>query len=190
MKRRFETHLHSLDRAKALDSRFRRLVQNPNKILKKYIHPGMTVLDLGCGTGYFTTELTKLIQEEGKVIAVNVQKEMLERVQQKLQKNPLKNRIKVCHNKADTLPQGKFDFVLAFYSFHEMEYIDEIIKDLKTKVKPTTKVLIAEQKFHVPQRTFKLIVQKMEEQDFQVVKRPNIFFSRAVLMQLNKNRSS
>lgn len=189
MKRKLETHLHPLNKAETLESRLRYCLQNPKKILKKYIYPGMTVLDLGCGTGYFTTELAKRVQEEGEVIAADVQKGMLERVQKKLQKNPLKNRIKVCHNKANTLPEGEFDFVLAFYSFHEMEYIDEIIKDLKTKVKPSTKILIAEQKFHVPKRTFNFIVQKMKDQDFQIMERPNIFFSRAVVMQLNGGNS-
>ncbi len=55
------THLHSLEDASALESPFRRLLQNPGRILKKYIRQGMTVLDLGCGPGFFTLEIAKLV---------------------------------------------------------------------------------------------------------------------------------
>jgi len=45
-----QTHFHPLEKADALESPLRLLLQNPRRILKKYIHSGMTVLDLGCGT--------------------------------------------------------------------------------------------------------------------------------------------
>ncbi|MBK7733458.1 MAG: class I SAM-dependent methyltransferase [Bacteroidales bacterium] len=44
----------------------------------------MTVLDLGCGTGYFTLETAKLLDNNGKVIAADVQKGMLDILKQKL----------------------------------------------------------------------------------------------------------
>lgn len=42
------------------DNPLRRLVQNPYKILKPYIKPGWTILDVGPGMGYFTIPLATL----------------------------------------------------------------------------------------------------------------------------------
>ena len=72
-----DTHLHPLEKARVLESRFRFLVQNPRKIFKKYIQPDMTVLDLGFGTGFFTLEILKLLNHKGKVVAADVQNGML-----------------------------------------------------------------------------------------------------------------
>jgi 2-polyprenyl-3-methyl-5-hydroxy-6-metoxy-1,4-benzoquinol methylase len=46
-----------VEKAKHLDSFFRKILQNPQKILRKYINKGMTVLDFGCGPGFFTIEI-------------------------------------------------------------------------------------------------------------------------------------
>ena len=46
--------------AGTLDNPLRRLFQNPERILKPYLTRGMTVLDLGCGPGYFSIEIAKL----------------------------------------------------------------------------------------------------------------------------------
>ncbi|MCD4808269.1 MAG: hypothetical protein K8R06_04975 [Methanosarcinales archaeon] len=46
-------HLCPVENAKGLDNIFRKLVQNPKKILKDYAKEGMTVLDVGCGPGFF-----------------------------------------------------------------------------------------------------------------------------------------
>ena len=93
-----KTHLHPLEKARALESRLRLLLQNPGRILKGYIHPGMTVLDLGCGTGYFTMEIAKLLEKKGKVIAADVQKGMLDILIHKLGNSELQNQIQIHNN--------------------------------------------------------------------------------------------
>jgi ubiquinone/menaquinone biosynthesis C-methylase UbiE len=117
-----KTHLHPLEKASALESRLRLLLQNPGRILKGYIHPGIIVLDLGCGTGYFTLEIAKLLEKRGKVIAADVQKGMLDVLKQKLENSELQKQIQIHNNQEDTLNlTEKVDFILAFYSFHEMK---------------------------------------------------------------------
>jgi ubiquinone/menaquinone biosynthesis C-methylase UbiE len=139
------THLHPLKKTGALESRLRLLLQNPRRILKKYIGPGMTVLDLGCGTGYFTLEIAKLLEMKGKVVAADVQKGMLEILKQKVRNSELHKQIQIHNNQENTLSlRVKFDFILAFYCFHEMKYIDNIACELQEIVKPETKILISE----------------------------------------------
>ena len=178
------THLHPIEKAGALESRFRLLVQNPGKILKKYIRPGMTVLDLGCGTGYFTLEIAKLLDQKGKVIASDVQNGMLEILRLKLKNSDLHRQIQIHHNQENNLNlTGKVDFIFAFYSFHEMKYIDDIINGLVKISKSDTKILISEQRFHVSKYTFNTIIQKMTNSGFEISERPGIFFSRTVIMK-------
>ncbi len=182
-----KTHLHHLNKASALESRLRLLLQNPGRILKRHIHPGMTVLDFGCGTGYFTIEIAKLLDQKGKVIAADVQKGMLDILQQKVEYSEFRQQIQIQKNQEHTLNlTEKVDFILAFYAFHEMKYIDEIIKDLQKIIKPETKVLISEQKFHVSKSTFNAIIQKMENVGFEIYERPRVFLSRTVVMKIKR----
>ncbi|MBN1187527.1 MAG: class I SAM-dependent methyltransferase [Bacteroidales bacterium] len=180
----FNTHLHPMEKAGALESRFRLFLQNPRKILRKYIHSGMTVLDLGCGTGYFTLEIAKLLNNSGKVIASDVQKGMLELLRQKILNSELQILIEIHNNQENAIfLTEKVDFILAFYSFHEMKYIDSIICDLTRIIKPETMIFISEQKFHVSKNTFNKIIEKMENSGFEICERPVIFFSRTVIMK-------
>lgn len=178
------THIHAVENAGALDSRLRRILQNPKRILRKYIRQGMTVLDLGCGTGFFTLEIARLLRGEGKVIAVDVQEGMLDILRQKLKNSELKQQIQILNNPAQSLGfSDKIDFILAFYTFHEMKYIDHIIPELCKITKPETKILIAEQKLHVSKAMFESIVNKMINHGFVIYKRPRIFLSRCVVMK-------
>jgi len=60
-----------------LDNGFRKLFQNPAKILGSYIWPGMTVIDIGFGPGTFTLTMAKMVGEKGTVKAIDVQSEMV-----------------------------------------------------------------------------------------------------------------
>ena len=69
-----------------LDNPFRRLFQNPKRMLRPYIFEGSTVMDLGCGPGFITIDMAKLAGPKGKVIAVDLQEKMLAHVEKKAKK--------------------------------------------------------------------------------------------------------
>ena len=66
--------------AYTFDNPFRKLIHDPKKMFKKYVHEGMTVMDIGCGLGCFSIDLAKMVGKEGKVYSVDLQKGMLDRL--------------------------------------------------------------------------------------------------------------
>ena len=71
-----------------LDSDLRRRVQPPHKLIERSgIKPGMTVIDLGCGSGAFTTFVARAVGKQGKVYAVDIQPAMLRQMERKLAKS-------------------------------------------------------------------------------------------------------
>jgi ubiquinone/menaquinone biosynthesis C-methylase UbiE len=72
-----------------LDNPIRRLIHKPQKILGGYIESGQTVLDIGCGPGTFSLAMAEIVGESGKVIAVDVQEEMLQIVREKAARHGL-----------------------------------------------------------------------------------------------------
>jgi len=179
-------HLHSVEDSGALESSFRFRFQNPKKILGPYIKPGMTVLDLGCGPGFFTTEIARLLNGSGKVIAADIQNGMLDKVSQKISGTELEGIVQIhkCQEKSVNLTD-QIDFVLAFYSFHEMSSFNNIIDEIKSLIKQDGEIFIAEQKFHVRKKAFNEIIDKMRSKGFEITRKPKVFLSRAVLMKIS-----
>ncbi len=65
------------------DNLIRKIFQDPDKIVGPYVRPGMTVMDIGCGPGFFTLAMARMAGPEGRVIAVDMQQEMLDLVKKK-----------------------------------------------------------------------------------------------------------
>ncbi|MEN8212415.1 MAG: methyltransferase domain-containing protein, partial [Thermodesulfobacteriota bacterium] len=74
-----------VEKAGSLDNKFRRWFQDPEKILRPYVNKGMTVLDLGCGPGFFSVDMAQMVGKSGRVIASDLQDGMLEKLQSKIQ---------------------------------------------------------------------------------------------------------
>jgi ubiquinone/menaquinone biosynthesis C-methylase UbiE len=55
----------------------RKLLENPDKILGRFVREGMIVLEPGCGMGYFTLSLARMVGPEGRVVAVGIEPKML-----------------------------------------------------------------------------------------------------------------
>ena len=107
-----------------LASPLRRLVQDPEKILKPYVKEGMTVLDIGSAMGFFTLPVARMVGEQGRVIAVDLQEKMIRSLQRRAQKAGLADRIetRICSSTSlgiDDLA-GSVDVALAFAVLHEM----------------------------------------------------------------------
>jgi 2-polyprenyl-3-methyl-5-hydroxy-6-metoxy-1,4-benzoquinol methylase len=49
-----------------IDNRLRRLLHDPERLLGPYVTPGMTVLDVGCGMGWFSIPMAKLVGTQGR----------------------------------------------------------------------------------------------------------------------------
>ncbi len=77
----------------SLDNSIRRWLQNPRKILGPYIKEGMTVLDVGCGPGFFTIEMARMVGKSGRAIAADMQEGMLQKVKEKIKRTELEERI-------------------------------------------------------------------------------------------------
>lgn len=70
---------------KYLDSNYRRIIQPPDKLIKRSgIKEGMKVLEVGCGSGTFTDYVARSLGGEGYVFALDIQPEMLDQLKKKL----------------------------------------------------------------------------------------------------------
>jgi ubiquinone/menaquinone biosynthesis C-methylase UbiE len=93
--------------ASGMESRFRYKFFPPLKILKGAdIIPGQTVLELGCGTGFFTVTAAQLVGENGSLTAMDILQESVDLVSKKVREAGLKN-VKVV--KSDAVNTGFTD---------------------------------------------------------------------------------
>jgi ubiquinone/menaquinone biosynthesis C-methylase UbiE len=69
-----------------LDSGLRKRLQPPDVVIDRSgLEPGMDVLEIGCGSGAFTTTAARIVGPEGSVTALDVQPGMLRQLARKLQ---------------------------------------------------------------------------------------------------------
>src|SRR3972149_3502435 len=72
--------------ANAIDNPLRRRIQPPTEMpLRHGLEPGMTVLEVGPGNGRYTVETARAVGPAGKVVAVDIEPKMIERVSRRAQ---------------------------------------------------------------------------------------------------------
>jgi ubiquinone/menaquinone biosynthesis C-methylase UbiE len=100
----------------AMESRFRYRFFGPLNILRGTdIQPGQTVLEVGCGTGFFTVPAAKLIGAQGCLVALDVVPAAIETITKKVQTANLKNVHPVTGDALNTgLDAESMDAVLLF----------------------------------------------------------------------------
>ncbi len=149
---------------KWLNSPVRKLIQNPGKIMGKYVNRGDTVIDLGCGGGFFAVALAEMVGESGRVIAVDLQEKMLEITGDLAAKKSVSERVTLHLCKEDDLglADEKVDFVLAFYMVHEVPDRKRLLSQVADLLNPEAQFLMIEPSFHVNKEQFNLILKEAE----------------------------
>ena len=180
MNKKEQKHICPTWGAVGLDNSFRKLVHNPQKILKPYIKEGMTVLDIGCGPGFFSLEMAKMLYGTGKVIAADVQEGMLEKIRLKIKGTALQQTIELHKSSFEHIGVvEKVDFVLAFWMVHEVRNQENFFEELAAILKPNGRILIIEPKIHVSKKAFNAMIYNIKKRGFTIIEGPKVFFSRA-----------
>ena len=86
------------------------------------IRPGMTVADLGAGEGYYTVRLAEAVGRDGRVLAEDIDREALDRLGQRVERERLDNvSIRLGTPDDPRLPANSFDRVFMVHMYHEVE---------------------------------------------------------------------
>jgi len=172
----------------SLDNFMRRLIQDPRQTLEPFIKEGMTVLDLGCGPGYFSLEIARMIGKSGKLIAADIQSGMLEKLKRRITGTDLEQRIELVKCTTDSIGVGaKVDFVLAFWMIHEVPDHEQLFSELRNTLNIGGRILIVEPKIHVTGKEFKTMIIRIKEAGFKIADGPKAFFSRSLVLYHNSD---
>jgi ubiquinone/menaquinone biosynthesis C-methylase UbiE len=109
------------------------------------VKPGDVVCDLGCGNGFYTLKLARLVGERGKVVAVDIQREMLELLKEAAAAERIENIKPVFGTVIDPkLPDASIDLVLLVDVYHEFSHPEHMLAAIRRSLKPTGRVALAE----------------------------------------------
>jgi ubiquinone/menaquinone biosynthesis C-methylase UbiE len=168
--------------AYTFDNPLRRWLHNPRKILGPYVKQGHTAVDVGCGMGPFTVELARLVGPGGRVIAADLQEKMLQRVEKRVARAGMADRVKLHRCQPDSLGLAvEADFILAFWMAHEAPDAHSFFAQIAGLMKAGGRFLLVEPKGHVGQDDFGREVEAVQATGLSVLARPQIAISRAAL---------
>ncbi|MBA4383829.1 MAG: hypothetical protein C0410_03770 [Anaerolinea sp.] len=164
------------------DNPMRKLMHNPNKILKPYVRAGNTVLDIGCGMGYFSLELARLAGPNGKVIAADLQPQMLAGLKKRAKNAGVQSIIQphLCTPSRIGVAEP-VDMIFAFWMVHEVCNRKAFLQELHSMLKPDGILLIVEPIIHVTRRNFETTLDMGCELGFIEVSHPQVAISRSVV---------
>jgi protein-L-isoaspartate O-methyltransferase len=143
--------------------------EEPAKLIKALdLKPGMVVADVGAGSGYHTFLIAPLLGETGKVIASDIQPQMLKLIREKAKKQKVTNVETVQGTETDPkLPASGVDLILLVDVYHEFSHPFEMTEKLVEALKPGGRVVFVE--FRLEDDTVPIkLVHKMSER--QVLK--------------------
>jgi ubiquinone/menaquinone biosynthesis C-methylase UbiE len=120
--------------------------------------PGLVVADVGAGTGYLARRMAKAVAPGGKVLAVDVQPEMIKMLQALATKDGLANIVPSLGAEEDVrLPAGTVDLAIMVDVYHELAYPREVLTSIVKALKPGGRVVFIEYRAEDPQVPIKAL---------------------------------
>lgn len=109
------------------------------------LQPGDTVADIGAGTGYFTLPIARSVGKAGHVFAVDIQQEMLDIIDGRVQREALSNVSTVLGTPSDPgLPVSAVDAVLLVDAYHEFSHPREVMSAIRDSLATDGRVYLVE----------------------------------------------
>lgn len=169
-----------------LASPLRKLVENPERLLGPLVRPRMTVLEPGCGMGFFSLPLARLVGPEGLVVCVDVQRKMIDGLRRRAQRAGLLDRIATVVCSPTDLGaaewEGRIDLVVAIHVVHEVPDTARFMTQATASLRPSGKLLILEPPGHVGASQFAQTISAAEGAGLARGEAPRVRGDRAALL--------
>lgn len=170
-----------------IDNPLRRRMHPPGRILGPYVRPGMVVLDHGCGFGHFTLGMARLVGDDGRVLAVDVQQKMLDKTMSRARRAGLEHIIVPVLCGPDgpdaSIVQGPLDFILAANVLHEVPDAAALLALFHALVRPGGHCYVMEPRGPVGPKAFKAEETAAVEAGFTVTDRHSRWRERCMVLQ-------
>jgi len=127
-----------------LDNPERREILPPETILlKSGLRTGNVAGDIGCGIGYFTIPMAKIVGSTGKVYAFDISNEMLNTLRSRIESENLQNVIIIQNEQYFIpLPSKILDFALLSNVLHEVDNYTSFLCEINRVLKPSGTLII------------------------------------------------
>ncbi len=115
------------------------------------VQPGQTICDLGCGNGFYTLRLAEMVGPEGKVLAVDIQPEMLSMLNERLEQANIHNVEPILGSVIDPhLPDASVDLMLLVDVYHEFSHPVHMLRAIRKALKPGGRMVLVEFRLEDP----------------------------------------
>jgi ubiquinone/menaquinone biosynthesis C-methylase UbiE len=162
----------------------RLLVETPRRMLRGYVKPGMTVLDIGCGAGDHSLGMAKLVGPKGRVVSVDTDTESIATLEERAARAKLSGRIqaRVCTEQDLEIRDlaGQIDFALAVYVVHHAADAAALMRDVHGALKPGGILLIVEPRHHASPAECQATESAAQKAGFTIVDHPKLWRDWAV----------
>lgn len=120
--------------------------ENPDRAIDLLgLKKGMTVGDVGAGTGYFSVRMARKVGPQGKVLASDLQPQMLARLKRNLDREKIRNVEPVQATESDpNLPDGALDLIVMVDVYHEFSQPQEMLRKMKKALKSDGRLVLLE----------------------------------------------
>jgi ubiquinone/menaquinone biosynthesis C-methylase UbiE len=120
--------------------------EEPKKVIKALdLKPDLVIADIGAGSGYYSFRLAEKVGPKGKVLAVDIQKEMLDIMRKRMKKEKIANIEPILGTETDPkLPAGSVDLILLVDVYHEFSFPLEMTEAMVKALKPGGRLVFVE----------------------------------------------
>ena len=144
--------------AEWLERSERELEEEPDKALDALgTLAGLTVADVGAGSGYFTVRLASRVGASGRVYANDLQPEMLKMLAARLSRESVRN-VTLIQGAIDhpKLPPASIDLVLMVDVYHEVSEPQKMLRGIRDALKPGGRLVLLEYRKEDPEVPIRL----------------------------------